>query len=69
MGLDLRSGSQEKSCGEGLRGFESHPPHHDNGQNIGVTIVENGQLRLRVVFRGSVTEMEHVSHSQDIRWR
>src|SRR3989442_15747752 len=27
-GLDLRSGSQEKSCGVGLRGFESHPPHH-----------------------------------------
>ena len=29
-GLDLRSGSQERSCGEGLRGFESHPPHHQN---------------------------------------
>src|SRR6266705_2203975 len=28
MVLDLRSGSQEKSCGVGLRGFESHPPHH-----------------------------------------
>ena len=27
-GLDLRSVSQEKSCGVGLRGFESHPPHH-----------------------------------------
>jgi hypothetical protein len=25
---DLRSGSQEKSCGVGLRGFESHPPHY-----------------------------------------
>ncbi len=30
MVLDLRSGSQEKSCGVGLRGFESHPPHHYN---------------------------------------
>lgn len=28
-GLDLRSGSQEKSCGVGLRGFESHPPHQE----------------------------------------
>src|SRR6266508_104791 len=26
--LDLRSDSQEKSCGVGLHGFESHPPHH-----------------------------------------
>jgi len=25
-GLDLRSGSQKKSCGVGLREFESHPP-------------------------------------------
>ena len=32
-GLDLRSGSQEKSCGVGLRGFESHPPHHTIGIN------------------------------------
>ncbi len=32
-GLDLRSGSQEKSCGVGLRGFESHPPHHFTGTN------------------------------------
>ena len=31
-GLDLRSGSQEKSCGVGLRGFESHPPHHRNAK-------------------------------------
>ena len=28
MVLDLRSLPQEISCGEGLRGFESHPPHH-----------------------------------------
>jgi len=37
-GLDLRSGSQEKSCGVGLRGFESHPPHqfisHDPELNL-----------------------------------
>ena len=47
MVLDLRSLPQEISCGEGLRGFESHPPHHrtaDHSLLRGFSISRRGGL-------------------------
>ena len=54
-GLDLRSGSQEKSCGVGLRGFESHPPHHHKTSGEDPEMLEFQFLLIRSEIQESVS--------------